>query len=438
MSEIICPQCNKAFTIDEASYANILKQVHTKEFKKELDEKLKQEEEYFKKEKALEVNQAVAKKEGELLEDLSRKREEISKLENRINSFEQEKKLATTDKEQEIIQLKNEIERLQDKFENEAKGHEAKMQLEVQRVAIEKDKVFSKLNAEYEMQKTKNDLDIALMKEGYEKDLKLKEEQIELYKNFKAKQSTKMIGESLEQHCEIEFNRIRTTAFPNAVFKKDNDAALGTKGDYIFKETDEAGNEILSIMFEMKNEADETATKKKNEDFFKKLDKDRKDKKCEYAILVSMLEADNELYNGGIVDVSYEYEKMYVIRPQFFMTMISLLRTAAMKSLEYKQEMKLMQEQHMDITHFEEDLTKFKNDFSRNYDLASRKFQKAIDEIDKSIKNLEKTKTELLASENQLRLANSKAEDLTVKKLTRNNPTMKEKFDALNTPESIR
>ena len=263
------------------------------------------------------------------------------------------------------------------------------------------------------------------------KDLKLKDDEIERLKDFKQKLSTKMLGESLEQHCEIEFNKLRATAFQNAYFEKDNDATGGTKGDYIFKESDANENEVVSIMFEMKNENDTTATKKKNEDFFAKLDKDRKDKGCEYAVLVSLLETDNELYNTGIVDVSYKFPKMYVIRPQFFIPIITLLRNAGMKSLEYKQELSIMRNQNIDITNFEDKIEEFKTGFARNYDIASRKFMTAISEIDKTITHLEKTKAALLSSENNLRLANNKAEDLTIKKLTYNNPTMKEKFNDL-------
>jgi len=269
------------------------------------------------------------------------------------------------------------------------------------------------------------------LKEKYETQLKLKDEQIAYYKDFKAKQSTKMVGESLEQHCEIQFNQLRATGFQNAYFEKDNDARTGSKGDYIYRENDDQGNEIISIMFEMKNENDETATKKKNEDFLKELDKDRNEKHCEYAILVSLLEPDNELYNSGIVDKSHRYPKMYVIRPQFFIPMITLLRNAALNSMQYKQELAIARAQNIDITHFEENMMKFKEGFARNYELASRKFKTAIDEIDKTITHLQKTKDALISSENNLRLANNKAEDLTIKKLVRNNPTMKAKFDEL-------
>ncbi len=288
------------------------------------------------------------------------------------------------------------------------------------------------MKSKLQLQEKEAELEKNSIKEKFDSEIKQKEETIAFYKDFKAKQSTKMVGESLEQHCEIEFNRLRMTAFQNAEFGKDNDAKTGSKGDYIYREYDENGTEIISIMFEMKNEGDETATKKKNEHFFKELDKDRNEKKCEYAILVTMLEADNELYNNGIIDVSYAYEKMYVIRPQFFIPIITLLRNAALNSLKYKQEVALMREQNIDITNFEEDLDMFKSAFAKNYNLASRKFKTAIDEIDKTITHLQKTKDALLSSENNLRLANNKAVDLTVKKLVKNNPTMKEKFAVLD------
>ena len=330
-----------------------------------------------------------------MLDQISEKEKKIAELGSKMQALESNKKLelieSSTIKEKEIADLK------------------AKLQLREKEAELEKNSI----------------------KEKYEIEIKQKDETIAFYKDFKAKQSTKMIGESLEQHCEIEFNRLRMTAFQNAEFGKDNDAKTGSKGDYIYREYDKSGTEIISIMFEMKNEGDETATKKKNEHFFKELDKDRNEKKCEYAILVSMLEADNELYNNGIVDVSYAYDKMYVIRPQFFIPIITLLRNAAMNSLKYKQEVALMLEQNIDITNFEEDLNAFKEGFARNYDLASRKFKAAIDEIDKTITHLQKTKDSLLSSENNLRLANNKADDLTVKKLVQKNPTMKEKFDQL-------
>ena len=290
--------------------------------------------------------------------------------------------------------------------------------------------LISKLKGEIASKESENKLKTQALKEQYEEKIKLKDEQIEYYRDFKAKQSTKMVGESLEQHCDYEFNKIRASAFPNAYFEKDNDARSGSKGDFIFRDMDENGTEFISIMFEMKNETDTTSTKKKNEDFFKELDKDRREKNCEYAVLVSLLEIDNELYNTGIVDVSYKYPKMYVVRPQFFIPIITLLRNAAMNSLEYRQELETIRHQNIDISNFEEKMNLFKEGFSRNYRLASDKFQTAIDEIDKSISHLQKIKDALISSENNLRLANDKAEDLTIKKLTRGNPTMKALFDA--------
>jgi hypothetical protein len=308
-------------------------------------------------------------------------------------------------------------------------------EIETEKLNALKEKELSELRTKLEISKREDEIEKHALQEQHKKEVKLLEEQVEQYKDFKARLSTKMVGETLEQHCENEFNNIRMTAFPNATFGKDNDASSGSKGDYIYRETDDAGVEIISIMFEMKNENDTTATKKRNKDFFKELDKDRNEKKCEYAILVSLLEADNELYNNGIVDVSYEYDKMFVVRPQFFIPIISLLRNAALNALEYKQEVALMRQQSVDITNFEEELQSFKDGFARNYDLASRKFQDAIKEIDNSINRLQKVKDALLSSENNLRLANNKADGLTVKKLTKNSPTMREKFKALDKDE---
>ncbi len=342
--------------------------------------------------------EAVATKEKEL----SANREEILKLKSKIDSLEAEKKIAineaVNEKEKEISEQKEKIALLNGQIETNEKTAQLKEQT---------------------------------LKENYEEKLKGKDEQIAYYKDLKAKQSTKMVGETLEQHCEIEFNKLRATGFQNAYFEKDNDAKSGSKGDFIFKEFSDDGTEFISIMFEMKNEMDETATKHKNEDFFKELDKDRNEKKCEYAVLVSLLEADNELYNTGIVDVSYRYPKMYVIRPQFFIPMITLLRNASLNALQYKQELAVIRNQNIDISHFEEDMNEFKDKFSRNYRLASEKFKKAIDEIDKTIDHLQKTKDALLSSENNLRLANNKAEELSIKRLTRNNPTMAAKFAEL-------
>ncbi|AFO45763.1 hypothetical protein EFD32_2883 [Enterococcus faecalis D32] len=358
-------------------------------------------------------------------EKLTEQEKKITELETKAKSIEKEKefevKQALADKEKELLELTAKMNALQ--TDNKLKITEANS---------EKEKEIAELKSKLQLQEKEAELEKNSIKEKFDSEIKQKEETIAFYKDFKAKQSTKMVGESLEQHCEIEFNRLRMTAFQNAEFGKDNDAKTGSKGDYIYREYDENGTEIISIMFEMKNEGDETATKKKNEHFFKELDKDRNEKKCEYAILVTMLEADNELYNNGIIDVSYAYEKMYVIRPQFFIPIITLLRNAALNSLKYKQEVALMREQNIDITNFEEDLDMFKSAFAKNYNLASRKFKTAIDEIDKTITHLQKTKDALLSSENNLRLANNKADDLTVKKLVKNNPTMKEKFAVLD------
>jgi hypothetical protein len=310
-------------------------------------------------------------------------------------------------------------------------------ELSLSQIQSNKEKEIAEMRSKLDSLAHQKELELNSVKESHRKELMSKDEAIAFYKDFKAKQSTKLLGESLEQHCEIEFNKIRMTLFKNAVFTKDNDSQSGSKGDFIYREFDDQGTEIISIMFEMKNEGDETATKKKNEHFFKELDKDRNEKKCEYAILVSLLEADNEFYNNGIVDVSYQYEKMYVVRPQFFIPIITLLRNAALNSLKYKQEVALMREQNLDITNFERDLNEFKTGFARNYDLASRKFKTAIEEIDKTIDHPQKTKAALLSSEDNLRLANNKAEDLTIKKLTRKNQTMRSKFEALDIKEDV-
>lgn len=384
MNEIICPHCKKAFKIDEAGYADILKQVRDREFEQALHERLEAAE----KEKISAVSLAEEKTKNDL-------QATIAKLQSRLESSETEKKLALTEA--------------------------------VSKLEKERDELANKL----ESKDTQTKLLESTLKDKYESELKSKDEMIAYYKDMKAKLSTKMVGETLEQHCEYEFNRLRATAFQNAYFEKDNDASDGTKGDYIYRENDENGTEVISIMFEMKNEGDETATKHKNEDFLLKLDADRKKKNCEYAVLVTLLEAENELYNGGIVDMSHKYPKMYVIRPQFFIPIISVLRNAALNSLKYKNELAVVRTQNIDITNFEENMEKFKDGFARNYDLASRKFTDAIDGIDKTIKQLEKTKAALLSSENNLRLANDKAQDLTIKKLTRGNATMQAKFDEL-------
>ena len=439
MNEIKCPHCQTVFTIDENSYADIVSQVRNKEFAEDVHKQL----EFAKKQ--FETEKALAKEQEKRLYD-----EERAHFEQKILSLElalknadvkEEKNVqeALHQKEKEFSALKAELDQLKQQLQFKEVELSQKFQEDLhakERTILELKQAKEMQQKEQEVQQTalkeKYELELRSKKDQFELELKAKDEAIAFYKDFKAKQSTKMVGESLEQHCEIEFNRLRMTAFPRAEFGKDNDAKTGSKGDYIYREYDENGIEILSIMFEMKNENDETATKKKNEHFFKELDKDRHEKKCEYAILVSLLEADNELYNTGIVDVSYQYPKMYVVRPQFFIPIITLLRNAALNSLQYKQELALMRDQHIDITHFEEDLETFKKGFARNYELASKKFQSAIDEIDKTIKSLEKTKAALLSSENNLRLANNKAEDLTVKKLVKNNPTMKQRFEELN------
>ena len=439
MNEIKCPHCQTVFTIDENSYADIVSQVRNKEFAEDVHKQL----EFAKKQ--FETEKALAKEQEKRLYD-----EERANFEQKILSLElalknadvkEEKNVqeALHQKEKEFSKLQAELDQLKQQLQFKEVELSQKFQEDLhakERTILELKQAKELQQKEQEVQQTalkeKYELELRSKKDQFELELKAKDEAIAFYKDFKAKQSTKMVGESLEQHCEIEFNRLRMTAFPRAEFGKDNDAKTGSKGDYIYREYDENGIEILSIMFEMKNENDETATKKKNEHFFKELDKDRHEKKCEYAILVSLLEADNELYNTGIVDVSYLYPKMYVVRPQFFIPIITLLRNAALNSLQYKQELALMRDQHIDITHFEEDLETFKKGFARNYELASKKFQTAIDEIDKTIKSLEKTKAALLSSENNLRLANNKAEDLTVKKLVKNNPTMKQRFEELN------
>ncbi len=439
MNEIKCPHCQTVFTIDENSYADIVSQVRNKEFAEDVHKQL----EFAKKQ--FETEKALAKEQEKRLYD-----EERANFEQKILSLELALKNADVKEEKNVQealhQKEKEFSALQaelDQLKQQLQFKEVELSQKFQEDLHAKERTILELKQEKELQQKEQEVQQTALKEKYELELRSKKDQFELelkakdeaiafYKDFKAKQSTKMVGESLEQHCEIEFNRLRMTAFPRAEFGKDNDAKTGSKGDYIYREYDENGIEILSIMFEMKNENDETATKKKNEHFFKELDKDRHEKQCEYAILVSLLEVDNELYNTGIVDVSYQYPKMYVVRPQFFIPIITLLRNAALNSLQYKQELALMRDQHIDITHFEEDLETFKKGFARNYELASKKFQTAIDEIDKTIKSLEKTKAALLSSENNLRLANNKAEDLTVKKLVKNNPTMKQRFEELN------
>ena len=427
MKEIKCPNCGQVFQVDETGYAQIVQQIRDKEFEMELD-----------------------RREAELAE---KKNNDL-----RMLRMEQEQILKDTvsDKEAELTKQKNETERLRLEKEREIESLRAEFKEEISRLnaqieksdtekelavtkAIQtKDKELfdanaevTRLKGELELQERESKLSEARIAEQHKGELKLRDEEIERLKDFKARQSTKMIGESLEQHCQSQFNAIRMTAFPNAYFEKDNDARSGSKGDFIFRESSEDGTEFISIMFEMKNEADETATKHKNEDFFKELDKDRREKNCEYAVLVSLLEADSELYNNGIVDVSYRYEKMYVVRPQFFIPIITLLRNAALNSLKYQRELAIVKNQQLDLMHFEENMQTFKDGFAKNFELASRKYNAAIEEIDKSIKQLEKVKESLMSSERNLRLANDKAQDLSIKKLTRNAPTVKEMFDEI-------
>lgn len=411
MQEIRCPNCGKVFQVDETGYAQIVQQVRDREFEREI---LRRKEEL---EKKTESDIALVRMEQEkahsealvgLTGTVAEKDREIDRLKAQLEQAATEKKLAVTEatreKEQELMEKATEI---------------------------------TVLKSQISGKETENRLKEKSLREQYESALRLKDEQIEYYRDFKARQSTKMIGESLEQHCLDQFNAIRMTAFPTAYFEKDNDARTGSKGDFIFREAAQDGTEFISIMFEMKNEMDATATKHKNEDFFKELDKDRREKKCEYAVLVSMLESDSELYNNGITDVSYRYPKMYVIRPQCFIPMITLLRNAALNSLQYRQELQTVRNQQLDILHFEENMNTFKESFARNYRLASEKFSAAIEEIDKTIAHLQKTKEALLSSENNLRLANSKAEDLSIKKLTKNAPAVKAMFDDLHENEII-
>ena len=442
VNEIICPHCHKAFRVDEAGYAEILKQVRDHHFEEELqarldiaerekrnavqlaEEKITRQLQEKLAQKDLQLSQWQAKSRQEFLEKIAEKDQAVASLQAKVDRAEAEKKLSVSEAIKDIEKARDQLSmqvksleqekelalhHLQDRHEAELRNKETEKQL------LEKS-LREKFNAELH---TKNEI------------IRLKDEEIAFRAEMKQKLSTKMIGETLEQHCEYEFNRLRATAFPRAYFEKDNDARTGSKGDFIYREYDEAGNEIISIMFEMKNENETTATKKRNEDFLKELDKDRNDKNCEFAVLVSLLEADNELYNNGIVDVSHRYQKMYVVRPQFFIPIITLLRNAAMTSLQYKQELNLMRNQNIDITRFEDNINKFKEGFARNYDLASRQFGKAIEEIDKTITHLQKTKENLLSSVNNLRLANNKVDDLTIKKLTRGNPTMQAKFDDL-------
>jgi hypothetical protein len=465
MHEIICPHCNKAFKIDEAGYADILKQVRDNAFEQQLHERL----ELAEKDKLNAVELAKSEVGSEMQKATAAKDTEIQALKAKLDTGEVTRKLAVTealgDVEKERDALASELEQTRRDKQADSELADAKFARELQETAATKNQEIQNLKARLdatqaeqrvaitgavsEVEKERDELKNGLkhaelekqlaeksLKDKYETQIKDRDDAIERLRDMKARLSTKMVGETLEQHCDTEFNRIRATAFPRAYFEKDNDARTGSKGDYIFRDSDDAGTEIVSIMFEMKNESDTTAAKKKNEDFLKELDKDRTEKGCEYAVLVSLLELDSELYNSGIVDVFHRYPKMYIVRPQFFLPIITLLRNAAMKSLEYKKELALVKAQNVDITNFENDLDKFKTAFAKNYDLASKKFQTAIDEIDKSIDHLQKTKDALLSTDRNLRLANNKAQDVTIKKLTRRNPTMAAKFDELTNQNS--
>lgn len=395
MAELKCPHCGQAFTVDDTELSSIIQQIRDKEFEKDIEKRISELKEHM----------------------MMTHRLEMEAKENEIKLMSQK------EYDKEIQKLKSQIEKATDRA----------VQLQAQLDSSEDKKTIAVMEAVKKVEEEKKELESQLT---HEKDkgkllLEQKDEQIAYYRDLKTKMSTKMVGETLEQHCEIQFNQLRATAFRNAYFEKDNDSRCGSKGDYIYRETDENGVELISIMFEMKNEMDETATKHKNEDFYKELDKDRKQKNCEYAVLVSMLESDNELFNAGIVDVSYKYEKMYVVRPQCFIPIITLLRNAAMNAMEYKQELAVVRNQNIDISDFEEKLMNFKSDFSRNYDIAHSHFDKAVDEIDKTIQHLEKVKKELLGSDNQLRIANNKVDEVSIKKLTRGNKTMQEKFEEL-------
>ena len=403
MNEIICPHCKKAFKVDEAGYADILKQVRDQKFEEEIHARLQLAEQS--KIDAIKLTEANVK--NTIQQTISEKDKQLADLKAELEKAEMQKRIDITEA---VKRIEKERDDLANKIQNK----------ELEKQVLEKN-LIEKFNSEI---KAKDEI------------IKIKDQEIDFRKDLKQKLSTKMLGETLEQHCEIEFNKLRATAFPKAYFEKDNDSKTGSKGDYIYKENDEFGNEIISIMFEMKNEGDETAAKKKNEDFFKELDKDRTEKKCEYAVLVSLLEADSELYNAGIVDVSHKYPKMYVVRPQFFIPIITLLRNAAMNSMQYKAELAQMRNENIDITNFEESINVFKESFAKNYEMAARKFKTAIEEIDKTIDHLQKTKEALLSSVNNLRLANNKADDLTIKKLTKGNPTMIAKFNELNSNKS--
>ncbi|NQP19899.1 DUF2130 domain-containing protein [Streptococcus suis] len=443
MQQITCPHCGTTFQVNETEYSQLLAQVRGAEFDKEVHDRLARETELLAQKAENDLQAKLADKDKAILELTAKVEQVSSQTEHEVSS-------AIAQKDKELLALQAQLDKLTSQTEHEISSAISQKDQEIlelkaklEQVGLSKDLELQQAVAQVEkerdaaqnalfLQEQKQELALATTRQEYEVQLKAASEQVEFYKNFKAQQSTKAIGESLELYAESEFNKVRQLAFPNAYFEKDNQvSARGSKGDYIYRETDENGVEIISIMFEMKNEADDTVKKHKNEDFFKELDKDRREKNCEYAVLVTMLEADNDYYNTGIVDVSHKYEKMYVVRPQFFIQLIGLLRNAALNSLKYKQELALVREQHIDITHFEEDLATFKTAFAKNYQSASTNFQKAIDEIDKAIKRMEAVKAALTTSENQLRLANNKLDDVTVKKLTRNNPTMKAKFEAL-------
>ena len=460
MNDIRCPNCGTAFKIDETGYADILKQIRDHEFDEqitkrlELAEREKRDAVELAKTQAQSLLQAAAAEKDALIQELKAQVQaaEVAKqlaLKEALGAVEQERdalknQLANAQRDRDAAEQLAEVQRakeLQDanrQKEEEIQALKAQLQakqveqqLAVTQAVNQIEKERDQLNSQLSQAQMEKEISQNALKEKYEQQIKDRDEAIERLKDMKARLSTKMLGETLEQHCEVAFNQLRATAFSRAYFEKDNDARTGSKGDFIFKDFDEQGTEIVSIMFEMKNEADTTATKKRNEDFLKELDKDRNEKGCEYAVLVSLLESDSDLYNTGIVDMGYRYPKMYVVRPQFFIPMITLLRNAATNALKYKQELALIKEQNIDITHFEENLENFKDAFSKNYDIASRKFQTAVAEIDKSIDHLQKTKDALLSSDRQLRLANDKAQDVTIKKLTRNNETMTQKFKEL-------
>lgn len=431
MNELICPNCGKPFRVDEADYAAILNQVRGNEFNAEVDRRIKELHKQYEAEEKLRSANAYRKHQDEIFQkdkELSGKDTEIARLKAQIDAFNERKKFeiqeALTGRDTEIASLKAAI----DKGKSDLQIAVMQEQQRSKDALQKKDVEIAGLKADAEVEKSRTSLHEKSIREDYENKLRVAQEQIDYYKDLKTRMSTKMVGETLEAHCSTIFNGEMRPMFPYAYFEKDNDASGGSKGDFIFRDYED-GTEYISIMFEMKNEMDETATKHKNEDFFKKLDADRNAKGCEYAVLVSLLEPDSELYNGGIVDVSYRYPKMYVIRPQFFKSMITLLVNAAKKTVEYKRELALAKSQSVDVTNFEAQLLSFKDAFGRNYRLASEKFKTAIDEIDKSIQHLQKIKDALIGSENNLRLANDKADNLTIKKLTRGNPTMKAKFD---------